>query len=133
MAHARRAEWLSLCLLSNFPHFTPRCASNWPSGGRSVGTRNNLRLLSAGNDTFKYDLGSEDHEGGQDSTVSVFTRDAKGTLRHFYTGHPMMAPRHSGAWHRSAHSYLALHGPHPQRRGSWYASLAYGTILHALP
>jgi len=38
-----------------------------------------LRLLSAGNNTFKYDLGSEDREGGQDSTVSVFTRDAKGT------------------------------------------------------
>src|SRR5512141_1495838 len=33
-----------------------------------------LRLLSAGNNTFKYDLGSEDREGGQDSTISVFTR-----------------------------------------------------------
>jgi len=51
-----------------------------------------LRLLSAGNNTFKYDLGSEDHEGGQDSTVSVFMRDAKGTLRHSYTAHPRMAP-----------------------------------------
>ena len=51
-----------------------------------------LRLLSAGNNTFKYDLGSEDREGGLDSTVSVFTRDAKGTLRHFYTAHPRMAP-----------------------------------------
>src|SRR5678815_5360060 len=27
-----------------------------------------LRLLSAGSNTFKYDLGSEDREGGQDST-----------------------------------------------------------------
>src|SRR5919205_2281645 len=36
-----------------------------------------LRLLSVGNNTFKYDLGSEDHEGAQDSTISVFTRDAK--------------------------------------------------------
>ena len=51
-----------------------------------------LRLLSAGNNTFKYDLGSEDREGGQDSTVSVFTRDATGTLRHSYTAHPRMAP-----------------------------------------
>ena len=32
-----------------------------------------LRLLSAGNSTFKYDLGSEDREGRQDSTISVFT------------------------------------------------------------
>src|SRR5499427_9125288 len=47
-----------------------------------------LRLLSAGNNSFKYDLGSEDREGGQDSTVSVFTRDGNGTVRHFYSAHP---------------------------------------------
>src|SRR5260370_33863606 len=51
-----------------------------------------LRLLSGGHSTFKYDLGSEDREGHQDSTVSVFTRDADGTLRHFYSAHPLMAP-----------------------------------------
>jgi predicted dithiol-disulfide oxidoreductase (DUF899 family) len=86
-----------------------------------------LRLLSAGNNTFKYDLGSEDREGGQDSTVSVFTRDAKGALRHFYTAHPRMAPdiQERGIdlltpmWH-----FLDLT---PQGRGSWYSSLAYGT------
>jgi len=86
-----------------------------------------LRLLSAGNNTFKYDLGSEDHEGAQDSTVSVFTRDANGTLRHFYTAHPRMAPdvQERGIdlltpmWH-----FLDLT---PQGRGNWYASLAYGT------
>src|SRR5215467_7947756 len=32
-----------------------------------------LRMLSAGNSSFKYDLGSEDREGRQDSTISVFT------------------------------------------------------------
>ena len=31
-----------------------------------------LRLLSCGANTFKYDLGSEDREGNQDSTVPVF-------------------------------------------------------------
>ena len=36
----------------------------------------NIRLLSCGANTFKYDLGSEDREGNQDSTVSVFTRDS---------------------------------------------------------
>src|SRR6516165_5897296 len=51
-----------------------------------------LRLLSAGSSTFKYDFGSEDREGRQDSTVSVFTRDADGALRHSYTAHPWMAP-----------------------------------------
>ncbi len=86
-----------------------------------------LRLLSASNNTFKYNLGSEDREGGQDSTVSVFTRDANGTLRHFYTAHPRMAPDIlergidllTPIWH-----FMDLT---PQGRGSWYASLAYGT------
>src|SRR5919106_1890750 len=49
-----------------------------------------LRLLSAGESTFKYDLGSEDADGVQDSTISVFTRDADGTVRHFYSTHPRM-------------------------------------------
>jgi hypothetical protein len=31
------------------------------------------RRISAANSTFKYDLGSENHEGAQDSTISVFT------------------------------------------------------------
>ena len=86
-----------------------------------------LRLLSAGNSTFEYDLGSEDREGHQDSTVSVFTREADGTLRHFYTAHPRMAAdiQERGIdllapmWH-----FLDLA---PQGRGSWYASLNYGT------
>jgi predicted dithiol-disulfide oxidoreductase (DUF899 family) len=86
-----------------------------------------LRLLSADNSTFKYDLGSEDREGRQDSTISVFTRDADGVLRHFYTAHPWMATdiRERGIdllapiWH-----FMDLT---PQGRGSWYASLDYGT------
>ncbi|MDQ8704769.1 DUF899 family protein [Streptomyces sp. LHD-70] len=51
----------------------------------------NLRLLSAGTGTFKYDLGSEDADGEQDSTVSVFTRDADGAVRHFYSAHPRLS------------------------------------------
>jgi predicted dithiol-disulfide oxidoreductase (DUF899 family) len=90
-----------------------------------------LRLLSAGDNTFKYDLGSEDREGNQDSTLSVFTRDPNGTLRHFYTAHPRMAPdiQERGIdlltpiWH-----FMDLT---PQGRGSWYASLSYGTRVHA--
>ena len=90
-----------------------------------------LRLLSAGNSTFKYDLGSEDREGHQDSTVSVFTRDADGTVRHFYTAHPRMASDIlergidllAPIWH-----FLDLT---PQGRGKWYANLAYGTKVHA--
>src|SRR5437016_5203369 len=46
---------------------------------------NRLHLLSAGDSTFKYDLGREDREGNQDSTISVFTRDGHGAVHHFYT------------------------------------------------
>jgi len=51
----------------------------------------NLRLLSCGSNTFKYDLGSEDREGNQDSTISVFTKSEDGKLRHFYSAHPRLA------------------------------------------
>jgi predicted dithiol-disulfide oxidoreductase (DUF899 family) len=88
---------------------------------------NNLRLLSAGAGTFKYDLGSEDADGGQDSTVSVFTKDTDNTVRHVYTAHPRMAAdiKERGidllapVW-----NYMDLT---PQGRGDWYPSLSYGT------
>jgi predicted dithiol-disulfide oxidoreductase (DUF899 family) len=90
-----------------------------------------LRLLSAGNNTFKYDLGSEDREGNQDSAISVFTRDADGTVRHFYTAHPSMSAeiKERGIdllapfWH-----FMDLT---PQGRGDWYTSLSYGTEVKA--
>jgi predicted dithiol-disulfide oxidoreductase (DUF899 family) len=89
------------------------------------------RLLSAGKNTFKYDLGSEDREGHQDSTISVFTQNADGTLRHFYSVHPGMAPdiKERGIdllapiWH-----FLDLT---PQGRGNWSTSLDYGTKVQA--
>jgi len=84
-----------------------------------------LRLLSAGSSTFKYDFGSEDREGKQDSTISVFSRASDGTLRHFYSAHPWMAndvkergiDLLSPIWHM-----LDLT---PQGRGDWYTKLEY--------
>ena len=86
-----------------------------------------LRLLSARTNTFKYDLGSENREGAQDSAVSVFTRDGNGAVSHFYTAHPRMGPDilERGIdllapwWH-----FMDLT---PQGRGNWYTSLSYGT------
>lgn len=92
-----------------------------------------LRLLSCGDNTFKYDLRSEDREGNQDSTVSVFTRDGKGTIRHFYTAHPSMADdiRERGLdLLAPVYNILDLT---PQGRGDWYAELGYGTKVHAAP
>lgn len=84
-----------------------------------------LRLLSCGNSTFKYDLGSEDKKGEQDSTISVFTRDGDGTVRHFYSTHPRMAndidergiDLLAPIWH--------LLDLTPQGRNNWYPSLSY--------
>jgi predicted dithiol-disulfide oxidoreductase (DUF899 family) len=84
-----------------------------------------LRLLSAGSSTFKYDFGSEDREGKQDSTISVFSRASDGTLRHFYSAHPWMDSENkergidllSPIWHM-----LDLT---PQGRGDWYTKLEY--------
>jgi predicted dithiol-disulfide oxidoreductase (DUF899 family) len=91
---------------------------------------NNLRLLSADANDFKYALGSEDREGNQDSTISVFMRDGDGVLRHAYSAHPKMAAdiRERGidllspVWH-----ILDLT---PRGRGDWYASLDYPPTVH---
>lgn len=85
-----------------------------------------LRLLSAADNSFQYDLLAEDEEQAQDSTVSVFTLDPDGSPRHFYTAHPWMEDdvRERGidllspVWH--------LLDLTPQGRGEWYASLDYG-------
>jgi predicted dithiol-disulfide oxidoreductase (DUF899 family) len=85
-----------------------------------------LRLLSCDDNTFKYDLRSEEADGSQDSTMSVFARDADGSVRHTYTVRPSMSAdiRERGidlmcaTWH-----VLDLT---PYGRGDWYSSLDYG-------
>jgi predicted dithiol-disulfide oxidoreductase (DUF899 family) len=84
-----------------------------------------LRLLSCGDNTFKFDLRSEDEDGSQDSTVSVFARDASGSVRHRYTAHPWISDgmRERGidqlcpTWH--------LLDLTPAGRGDWYSQLSY--------
>lgn len=88
---------------------------------------NNLRLLNAGESTFKYDLGSEDSEGIQDSTISVFTRDADGTVRHFYSAHPSMEAEIQERGIDLLTPVYNMLDLTRQGRGDWYASLDYGT------
>ena len=90
-----------------------------------------LRLLSAGQSSFKYDLGSEDAEGRQDSTISVFTRDNEGTLRHFYSGHPWLAEDIKERGIDEMSPIWNVLDLTPQGRGTWYASLDYGTNVRA--
>ena len=93
----------------------------------------NLRLLSAGDSTFKYDFRSEDAEGRQDSALSVFTRDAKGTLRHFYTAHPWLDDDMNERGIDLLQPVYNILDLIPQGRGSWYASLDYGTRVNWIP
>ncbi|HKE57714.1 MAG TPA: DUF899 family protein [Pyrinomonadaceae bacterium] len=90
-----------------------------------------LRLLSAGENTFKYDLGSEDASGNQDSTISVFTRAADGTLRHFYSGHPWLAKEVKERGIDELNPIWNFLDLTPAGRGTFYASLDYGTKVHA--
>lgn len=90
-----------------------------------------LRLLSAGESSFKYDLGSEDAEGGQDSTISVFTRDKDGTVRHFYSVHPWIDENIRERGIDEWNPIWNVLDMTPQGRGSWYASLDYGTKVQA--
>jgi predicted dithiol-disulfide oxidoreductase (DUF899 family) len=92
---------------------------------------NKLRLLSAGESTFKYDLGSEDREGRQDSTISVFTRDSDGSLRHFYSGHPRLAADIQERGIDELNPIWNVLDLTPQGRGMFDASLDYGTKVQA--
>ena len=86
---------------------------------------NRLRLLSAGSSTFKYDLGSEDKEGNQDSAISVFTRDSDGTIRHSYTGHPWLAPDIKERGIDELTPIWNVMDLTRQGRGTFYAKLEY--------
>ena len=85
----------------------------------------NVRLLSAGAGTFKYDLGSEEPDGAQTEWISVFTRDGDGTVRHRYSRGAQLADDRrergidllSPVWH--------LLDLTPGGRGDWYPSLHY--------
>jgi predicted dithiol-disulfide oxidoreductase (DUF899 family) len=87
----------------------------------------NLRLLSCGASTFKFDLASEDAAGEQDSTISVFTRDATGSVHHAYTAHPRMADDIDQRGIDLLNPVWNLMDLTPQGRGDWYAELTYKT------
>jgi predicted dithiol-disulfide oxidoreductase (DUF899 family) len=93
-----------------------------------------LRLLSAGESTFKYDLGSEDREGNQDSTISVFALDkTKGTVRHFYSVHPRLAHNIETRGIDEYNPIWNVLDLTPQGRGKFDASLDYGTKVKWAP
>lgn len=85
-----------------------------------------LRMLSCADNSFKYDLNSEDAEGVQDSTVSVFTLDSTGAPHHHYTAHPRMSDEVNQRGIDLLDPVWHLLDLTPQGRGDWYAALDYG-------
>jgi predicted dithiol-disulfide oxidoreductase (DUF899 family) len=85
-----------------------------------------LRLLSCGDSTFKLDLGSEEADGSQDATISVFTRDAGGTVRHRYTTRPRMADDVDQRGIDLLCATWNILDLTPDGRDDWYAELEYG-------
>jgi len=85
----------------------------------------NLRLLSAGGSTFKYDLGSEEADGSQTEWISVFTRDEDGTVRHRYSKGAQMADDRRERGIDLLSPVWNLLDLTPAGRGDWYPSLRY--------
>jgi predicted dithiol-disulfide oxidoreductase (DUF899 family) len=92
----------------------------------------NVRLLSAGSGTFKYDLGSEDREGNQDSTISVFNRDSDGKVRHFYSVHPKLADDINQRGIDLITPIWNVLDLTPAGRGDWDAGLDYPPKVNAV-
>jgi predicted dithiol-disulfide oxidoreductase (DUF899 family) len=85
----------------------------------------NLRLLSAGDSTFKYDLGSEEADGTQTEWISVFTLDADGTVLHSYSKGAQMADNRRERGIDLLSPVWNLLDLTPTGRGDWYPSLHY--------
>jgi len=85
----------------------------------------NLRLLSCGTSTFKHDLLSEDADGSQDSTISVFTRDRDGAIRHVYSAHPRMSEDIKQRGIDLLTPVYNIMDLTPEGRDDWYAKLTY--------
>jgi predicted dithiol-disulfide oxidoreductase (DUF899 family) len=85
----------------------------------------NVRRLSCGTSTFKFDLGSEDADGEQDSTVSVFTREGDGRIRHRYSAHPRMDDAIAERGIDLLAPVWQLLDLTPHGRDDWYPELTY--------
>jgi predicted dithiol-disulfide oxidoreductase (DUF899 family) len=85
---------------------------------------NRLRLLSAGESTFKRDLGSEDDAGEQIPMVTVLTKD-DGVVRLRYSATPELGDDTRERGIDAICATWELLDLTPQGRGDWYSSLSY--------
>lgn len=90
-----------------------------------------IRLLSSHDNTFNRDLGMEDEDGSQGAGLSVFTRDASGTVYHRYTVSADL-PRGDLDLYDGEGRGIDLYTPVwnlldllPSGRGQWYPDHSY--------
>ena len=98
-------------------------AAKFKKWGKSRGW-SNIRLLSSYGTTFNRDFNAEDEDGDQWPSISVFTRDKKGVIRHFYQKPAVMDAKNnrgidllSPVWN--------LFDLLPSGRGDWIPKYAY--------
>jgi predicted dithiol-disulfide oxidoreductase (DUF899 family) len=84
----------------------------------------NIRMLSSFGTTFNRDFDAEDEDGDQMPVISVFTRDKKGVIRHFYSKCAMLDEKNfrgidllSPVWN--------LFDLLPSGRDDWYPKYSY--------
>ena len=78
---------------ANFALVTKAPIGRLKAWAKSRGWKN-IRLLSSHGTTFNRDFGVEDRNEEQSPAISVFTKDRKGTVRHFYQKFASMSPAH---------------------------------------
>lgn len=83
-----------------------------------------IRVFSSFGTTFNADFGAEDASGDQLPGVSVFTRDADGKVRHFYTKHAEIAPNVNRGIDQLTPAWN-LFDLLPSGREDWYPKISY--------
>jgi predicted dithiol-disulfide oxidoreductase (DUF899 family) len=79
----------------------------------------NIRLLSSYGTTFNRDFGVEDKKENQLPAISVFTKDKKGTVRHFYQKSALLDSRNYRGIDQLTPVWN-LFDLLPSGRGDWY-------------
>jgi len=88
-----------------------------------------IRLLSSYHNSFNMDYGTEDQEGAQSPSITVFHKGEDGQIRHFYSVEPAMWSMKEGRDPRQLDLYWPLWqllDLTPEGRGSdWYPRYSY--------
>ena len=113
--HLRRRMNFAVLIAGDIESFTSFAESrHW----------DHLRLVSAGDSDFKQRVGFETEDGGQFPGLSVFVREADGSLRHFYSQSALMGDDKfrgmdllSPVW-----NFLDVT---PEGRGDWFPKTEY--------